>query len=540
MRFCLSMTSPGFRFTKTMFRLLWLLVILSCSLAQASLPRDGLLTATRSGWLTVAGSFGGQLSSLYVNTNRAELYSDATFATAQGLSLANGYNQFVTAGTNAAGALVLSTVTTNWLPVTVSFSYDLNGNLVSDGQKSYEYDRANQLTSVTLPGEWRTEYAYDGLGRRRISREYTWRGSWVLASEVRYVYDRMLVLQERRADNTVLATYTRGLDLSGSMQGAGGIGGLLARTDSAGSTYYHSDGGGNITSLTDSSGAVVARYLYDPFGRLLGRWGPMAEVNRYQFSSKETDRLTGLSYYGYRFYDPTLQRWLNQDPLGEGGGINLYGFVGNSPLNAVDPLGMWGVQFGGFNIGIGEPSYAFDGVWWEGTRNSWHTGLDAIGTIEPTPFADGLNGVLYGLEGDWGNAGLSMAGVVPYIGDAGKVCKYGKKAAKSEQMLFRGVPGNGTQKAILGQQGVAIPRSTALDEGSLIRHVLGEDVSAGVTSWTTDRAVATRFSGSGGTIIEVPVSKVSSQVVPRPPVPKYGGESEVLLRGTVQGTPTRP
>ncbi len=170
------MTSPGFRFTKTMFRLLWLLVILSCSLAQASLPRDGLLTATRSGSLTVAGSYGGQLSSLYANTNRAELYSDATFATAQGLSLANGYNQFVTAGTNAAGALVLSTVTTNWLPVTVSFGYDLNGNLLSDGQKSYEYDRANQLTSVTLPGAWRTEYAYDGLGRRRISREYTWRG----------------------------------------------------------------------------------------------------------------------------------------------------------------------------------------------------------------------------------------------------------------------------------------------------------------------------------------------------------------------------
>ncbi len=334
------MTSPGLKFAKTMVRLLWLLVILSCSLAQASLPRDGLLTATRSGSLTVAGSFGGQLSSLYANTNRAELYSDATFATAQGLSLANGYNQFVTAGTNAAGALVLSTVTTNWLPVTVSFSYDLNGNLVSDGQKSYEYDRANQLTSVTLPGEWRTEYAYDGRGRRRISREYTWRGSWALANEVRYVYDRMLVLQERRADNTVLATYTRGLDLSGSMQGAGGIGGLLARTDSAGSTYYHSDGGGNITSLTDSSGAVVARYLYDPFGRLLGRWGAMAEVNRYQFSSKETDRLTGLSYYGYRFYDPSLQRWLNQDPLGEAGGINLYGFVAGNPLWNVDRSGL--------------------------------------------------------------------------------------------------------------------------------------------------------------------------------------------------------
>jgi hypothetical protein len=113
-------------------------------------------------------------------------------------------------------------------------------------------------------------------------------------------------------------------------------------------------------------------------------------------------------------------------------------------------------------------------------------------------------------------------------------------AAEEGQMLYRGVPGNGTQKAILGQQGVAIPRGIALDEGSLVQHVLGEDVNAGVTSWTTDRAVAARFSGPNGTIIEVPMSKVSSQVVPRPPLPKYGGESEVLLKSTIQGTPTRP
>ena len=107
-------------------------------------------------------------------------------------------------------------------------------------------------------------------------------------------------------------------------------------------------------------------------------------------------------------------------------------------------------------------------------------------------------------------------------------------------MLFRGVPGNGTQKAILGQQGIAIPRGTALDEASLIKHVLGEDVNAGVTSWTTERSVAARFSGPNGTIIEVPLNKVSSQIVPRPLVPKYGGESEVLLKGTIQGNPTVP
>ncbi len=136
--------------------------------------------------------------------------------------------------------------------------------------------------------------------------------------------------------------YTRGLDLSGSLQGAGGIGGLLARTDHASSSsyFYHADGAGNVTALSDAQGRIAARYLYNPFGRLIAKWGPMADVNRYQFSSKESDYLSGLSYYGYRFYDPTLQRWLTRDPLGEAGGVNLYGFVGNDPISRVDPLGL--------------------------------------------------------------------------------------------------------------------------------------------------------------------------------------------------------
>ena len=191
-----------------------------------------------------------------------------------------------------------------------------------------------------VAGQWREDYAYDGLNRRRITRNYTWQGgSWMLANETRFIYDGNVVIQERDSNNVAQVTYTRGLDLSGSLQGAGGIGGLLARTDTNSSTFYHADGNGNITSLMDANQYIVARYLYDPFGRTLGKWGSLADANVYRFSNKEYDANSGLYYYLYRFYDPNLQRWPNRDPIGERGGWNLYVFAVNSPISFIDRLG---------------------------------------------------------------------------------------------------------------------------------------------------------------------------------------------------------
>ena len=190
----------------------------------------------------------------------------------------------------------------------------------------------------------KSEFVYDGLFRRRVRKEYTWSsGAWNLACEVRYVYDGRLVLQERDANNLPLVTYTRGLDLSGSRGGAGGIGGLLARTDHASgqSAFYHADGNGNVTALVNGQQLVVARYTYDPFGNTLSKSGPLAEVNLYRFSSKESHQPSGLVYYLYRFYDPNLQRWINRDPIGENGGVNSYRFVFNAPPNLID---VWGLD----------------------------------------------------------------------------------------------------------------------------------------------------------------------------------------------------
>jgi RHS repeat-associated protein len=159
-------------------------------------------------------------------------------------------------------------------------------------------------------------------------------------------------------------------------------------------------------------------------------WGPLASVNTYRFSSKEMDLQSGDYYYGYRYYEPNYQRWLNRNPIQEAGGINLYQFVDNNPINEVDIDGLWGVQVGSVNFGYGDPNLVFDHEVWDETKEGWHTGLDAIGTIEPTPFADSVNSALYGLEGDWSNAGISAAGMIPYVGDTAKLGKYGKTICK--------------------------------------------------------------------------------------------------------------
>jgi RHS repeat-associated protein len=300
-------------------------------------PVNELTNITRNGVMTVSGALPGLATSVTVNGSNAQQYGDFTFA-ATNQSLANGQNNFTIVARKPNGTKVTNSVVVN-LPTNVTLQYDLNGNLTNDGTRSFAYSAENQLTNLFVVGGWQSVFIYDGLGRRRISRDYTWNGGWVLTNEVHYVYDGMLPVQELDTNSNVLVTYTRGLDLSSSRAGAGGIGGLLARTDGNGSTFYHTDGAGNITSLIDGNQNMAARYLYSAFGRLIGQSGPIAGVNEMQFSSMPFHRQSGLSLYAFRGYDPTSQRWLNRDPVGEAGGMNLYGFVGNNPIGEIDPYG---------------------------------------------------------------------------------------------------------------------------------------------------------------------------------------------------------
>ncbi|MBN2452099.1 MAG: hypothetical protein JXR77_17055, partial [Lentisphaeria bacterium] len=130
---------------------------------------------------------------------------------------------------------------------------------------------------------------------------------------------------------------------SQTLQGAGGVGGLLSCSSASSSLFVAYDGNGNVAALVDAdTGTVTAQYDYSPFGETVRAVGPAASENPFRFSTKYAEPAAGseLYYYGYRYYSPELGRWSRRDPVEETGGIGLYSFVGNSVMARIDHLGM--------------------------------------------------------------------------------------------------------------------------------------------------------------------------------------------------------
>jgi len=134
--------------------------------------------------------------------------------------------------------------------------------------------------------------------------------------------------------------------LSGTLHGAGGVGGYIAVRPSGGVGHFAVfDGNGNVTGLVDgSNGTVSARYEYGPFLEVIAMTGPMCKANPIRGGSKYTDDETDLVYFGYRYLKALAGRWLSGDPLGEAGGLNLHLFIGNNPIGSLDPFGLRGIN----------------------------------------------------------------------------------------------------------------------------------------------------------------------------------------------------
>jgi RHS repeat-associated protein len=240
---------------------------------------------------------------------------------------------------------------------TQSFSYDFDGNLTFDGIWQYEWDAENRPKAMTMTNlvgvpnaqRFRLELGYDWLGRRLAKTVKTWTGTeFANPVTTRFVYDLSAdqaggwrLLAELDADNNIVRSYTWGLDLSGTLDDAGGIAGLLFVTQHPGLTTHFAcyDGNGNVVALVDTTSTVSARYEYGPFGEPIGLRGAFAETNPIRWSTKYMDAETELVCYGNRYYSPSLGRWISRDPIEEQDGNNLYAYVGNNPVNGIDPLG---------------------------------------------------------------------------------------------------------------------------------------------------------------------------------------------------------
>ena len=252
-----------------------------------------------------------------------------------------------------------STVATPSTPV--EYFYDVDGNLIQDESWHYQWNGENRLVGVysrqtIAPNKRRRlDFRYDSHGRRVEKVVSEWdekKKKYKENRQVGYVYDGWNLIGElqQHDKDSLWKTYLWGLDLSNTSQGAGGIGGLLAITtlrekgkEKIGPQmqlpFY--DGNGNVMGLVFAENAeLVAEYSYGPFGELLRATGPAAQSNAFRFSSKYTDEETGHSYYGFRYYMPSNGLWLSRDPIEENGGVNLYGFVENNPLDGVDLFGL--------------------------------------------------------------------------------------------------------------------------------------------------------------------------------------------------------
>ena len=212
-------------------------------------------------------------------------------------------------------------------------THDADGNLTFDGVFTYAYDADNRLASVSSNGFVLVTNQYDYKGRR--VRKTT------PISETTFLYDGWNLIYEREIAGPVTneTYYYWGKDLSGTLQGSGGVGGLLYLKRNGTIYVPHVDAYGNIVRYTDTAGNGVAEYIYGAFGNMLSATGTLAGTFHFRYSTKYYDLETGLYYYLMRFYHPPHHRWLNRDPIGERGGLNLYGFCKNAQMFEIDAIG---------------------------------------------------------------------------------------------------------------------------------------------------------------------------------------------------------
>jgi RHS repeat-associated protein len=198
---------------------------------------------------------------------------------------------------------------------TANLFYDANGNMTSDGTHSYTWDARNRLAAMDSGST--ANFAYDAFGRRSSKT--------ILGAQKNFLYDGANAVQEL-SGSTATANML-----------AGGVDEVFQRTDSGGAMNLLADALGSTVGLANTTGILQTTYSYEPFGNTTATG--TSSSNSTAYTGREVDA-TGLYFYRARYYNATLQRFISEDPIGLDGGINFYRYVGDNPVNLLDPFGL--------------------------------------------------------------------------------------------------------------------------------------------------------------------------------------------------------
>jgi len=223
--------------------------------------------------------------------------------------------------------------TSNELTSTPSgnYTYDNNGSRKSDPSGAqYNWDYENRLTQEILAGTGGTVmFKYDPFGRR-AQKAFTQNGT---TTTTNYFYDGLNILETTDQGGNVVARYTDSLSVDEP----------LSELVSGTASYYEQDGLGSVSSLSNVAGALANTYTYDSYGRLTASTGTL--TNPFQYTGREFDQETGIYFYRARYFDPSIGRFISEDPIVfNGSGTNFYAYVWNSPIALFDPLGFVGIE----------------------------------------------------------------------------------------------------------------------------------------------------------------------------------------------------
>jgi RHS repeat-associated protein len=246
-----------------------------------------------------------------------------------------------------------------------TYNYDNNGNTSNKNGIAFAYDDTNRMSQAITGGSI-ANYKYDGAGQRVVKQ--------IGLTTTIYIFNQYgKLIAEADGNGSILKEYI----YLGSQPLA-----IVAYQTTANIYYYHNDHLGTPQLLTDQVQGIVWRGDYEPFGEVNV---PTNTVdNPLRFAGQYFDQETNLHYNYFRDYDPKTGRYVESDPIGLGGGLNTFSYVGGNPIGRIDPLGLWGFSSGssasatgalGYGVSAGANQQSFS----DGTSANYFTGGQVYG-----------------------------------------------------------------------------------------------------------------------------------------------------------------